>query len=492
MEVLGSLIKLRSNNSLPLPWWHRAPLGFIHGTTIHMALVKNKSRQEPTVDLILSVLDPTKWKYVIRVDVWGNDRPGFISKVYDSVFPLNIAITETVTLETGEKHHITLICEPKDNAAIKGMQPLEYIERERKRITDKLALYPGIFAPKIKQFFEESLDEVWHKRVVVEHGWIQNSDWLKKLNDLYPDINQKIDLTMAVVSADTTKRLMRYIFPYKGAILINVQHADEPGVLRDITKALRKSNLNILSSFLRRGGVPYGDAEFVAVCESSERKSQKDFEFQIRDEIKSLPPEHRTDLKKISDGLPITKSMIHPRHPDDFIITIPEEISYGLKKYKNKIHDGKIPIFISKRFINDDDRLQKISQTICSTLEQEDYCPIIAVPESTKSSSSREQIYTPMWYCHAVIVIVASTDQGRAFGLNQAHEVGFFEGQNKPVLYLVQDKNKGDIYGKFSNANDHIKLTFPDDERAFNPEYSDSISQIILRWLKGIKLDLTW
>ena len=54
MQVLGSLIRLpRDATGLPLPWWHRAPLGLQSRTHCFVSIIQRKKR--PVGDIIVSV-----------------------------------------------------------------------------------------------------------------------------------------------------------------------------------------------------------------------------------------------------------------------------------------------------------------------------------------------------------------------------------------------------------------------------------------------------
>src|ERR1035438_6112198 len=115
MQVLGSLVQLTEDRrALPLPWWHRAPLGLLHGTPVYLALSATSKRD--VGDLLVTVLDPLKWNEMVLVEGLEEDNPGVIADIFGAIPPLNIAMAETVTLETGDQHNVTLICEPFEGA----------------------------------------------------------------------------------------------------------------------------------------------------------------------------------------------------------------------------------------------------------------------------------------------------------------------------------------------------------------------------------------
>src|SRR5687768_12922836 len=115
MQVLGALLKLDPDtDELPLPWWHRAPLGFLNGTSVFVSLVEGKGRR-PVGDLLVSVLNPNS--LMIHVGCRRADQPGVLAEVFKVANPveenLNIALAEAVTVDSGAMHDVTLICEPR-------------------------------------------------------------------------------------------------------------------------------------------------------------------------------------------------------------------------------------------------------------------------------------------------------------------------------------------------------------------------------------------
>lgn len=467
MEVLGSLAKLELENSLPLPWWHRAPIGLLNKTFVYIALVESKHR--PVGDLILTVLDPHQWENMLKIDCFGPDEMGFISKVLSSILPLNISIAESVTLETGKKHHVSLICEPFGNEKLTK----EQIEEKLKN--------GGITEFKIHNFFEHHPKILWHRKVQIDHGWVNNVKWKKQIERLYLKDADLVDLNRVVISADTTKRLIRYVFPKKGAISVEIEHADSPGALKEITNIFSKCNSNILSALLRRGGAYPGNAILVAVCEPLNSQSISQFTSSLDKELSTLDQSLRAEWK-IADGEDMTH-MIYPRHPDDFVTRVPEKLISDIKKYKKEIYGKGIPIFISMRFIRGI-RRDLIVRTVKDTLLKIGYYPIEATPETGPLETSIIQILSKMWLSKGGIVLVAGADDQDGFSINLAHEAGFLQGQGKPLLFLVEEKSAKSMKG-WSNVDGMVQARFPDDDAAFNEDNIDSIQTNIMKWLNN-------
>ncbi len=94
--LTNRLVSLR-RGALPLPWYHRAPLGLMSGTHVHVALQPSKAR--PFGDLIVSVVDPENWPFVSEVSASRGDEPGVLADVYKAAPPLNIVFAEAVTVD---------------------------------------------------------------------------------------------------------------------------------------------------------------------------------------------------------------------------------------------------------------------------------------------------------------------------------------------------------------------------------------------------------
>src|SRR5690242_19301218 len=107
--LTNRLVALRGT-SLPLPWYHRAPLGLMSGTPVHVALQAPKSR--PFGDLIVSVIDPENWPFVSEISASRADEPGVLADVYKAAPPLNIIFAEAVTVGSGSRHDARLLLEP--------------------------------------------------------------------------------------------------------------------------------------------------------------------------------------------------------------------------------------------------------------------------------------------------------------------------------------------------------------------------------------------
>src|SRR5262245_61736819 len=106
MQLLSEIIRLPQGFAgMPIPWWNRAPLGFIHNTP-GFAYYVNSGRR-PVPDIAVSVLDPenTSRRFVVKITM--DERVGTFQNVLDALHKfnwLNIALAETITHTNGELH----------------------------------------------------------------------------------------------------------------------------------------------------------------------------------------------------------------------------------------------------------------------------------------------------------------------------------------------------------------------------------------------------
>jgi len=471
MQVLGSLVHLHpTRDALPLPWWHRAPLGLLDRTPVYIALVGTQTR--PVGNLVVSVLNPSDWKRMTLVEGNERDKPGVIAEALDAVLPFNIAIAETVTTEAGDEHHVAFVCEPygvnmptAPQAHIRGNLAKRKFRRLRPRR------------------FLASLPQIrWHDVFQVEHGWIWETKWKNQLAKFYPETLHQVDLTRAVVSADTERRLLRFLFPRPNAFSLRVEHADEPGALRHIVGIFREFNLNVLSSLLRRGGAKPKNALLVVTCEPHDDSSADRLQDRLLERFTRLPQELRANPAILKPAEP--DELIYAHHPDEIVARIPNSLRPLVMQYKRELPGGRTPIFISRRFLRNERRKQ-IVKVVHDLLFREGCIPIEAIPDPGGFSTSMPQVSAKMWLARAGIVLV-SGPVAQAFSMNLAHEAGFLQGQGKPTLVLVEEGSERGMEN-WTNAAGLVAPRFPADKTAFDPDNENSLVAILRHWLDSIK-----
>lgn len=466
MQILGSLIELSNDPaSLPLPWWYRAPLGLLSGTPVFVALVRTSER--PVGDLVVTVLDPMKWQRMVSVQCEELDEPGLIGRVFDSVYPLNIAIAEAVTVETGDKHQVSLICEPYGGDS----------DVDGDGVAEQLRSH-GFTTPDVQPFLKKLPPILWHDTDQVDHGWLRRCDWLQQVMEHYPEASSAVDLTKAVVSADTEKRILRFVFPKKGAITVEIEHADKPGALKAIANAFLESKINVLSGLLRRGGAKPRNAVLIAICEPIKSSTAEEIRQTLEGHLRQVPEEFRAK-PTIYEGKP-TSEVIYPRHPQELVARVPTFLLPTIQESRRQIPKGHIPIFISRRFLSGE-RRNRIVARVRKVLHEQKCHPVEALPEPADLNTALMEVSAQMWLSKAGIVLVAGGSDD-SFNMNLAYETGFLQGQGKPVLILVERGSDKSLY-EWSIAHGIIAPRFPDDSAAFDPDNPESLDALISQWI---------
>ena len=142
MYVLGSMLYLPATDlRVPVPWWHRAVLGFEHDTQVFAAITEPTSNRPG--ELLVSVLDLDRWSQHSVLRCEAKDAPGVVEKVVGAVHYWNIALAETATVEGGRSHHVDLVCETyHGTASDPGPQPGDSIEGGVARVLHSRSLPP--------------------------------------------------------------------------------------------------------------------------------------------------------------------------------------------------------------------------------------------------------------------------------------------------------------------------------------------------------------
>jgi hypothetical protein len=423
-------------------------------------------------NLVVSVLNPSDWKRMTLVEGYERDKPGIIAEALDAVLPFNIAIAETVTTEAGDHHHVSFVCEPYGvnmPRAPKAHITTNLVRRKLLRLRPRrfLASLPPI---------------IWHDVFQVEHGWIWETKWKNQLAKFYPDTLHQVDLTRAVVSADTERRLLRFLFPLPNAFSLRVEHADEPGALRQIAGVFHEFNLNVLSSLLRRGGAKPKNALLVVTCEPYAGNTVDRLKDRVLDRLERLPQELRANATILNPATP--DELIYAHHPDEIVARIPNSLRPLVMQYKRELPSHSLPIFISRRFLRNERRNQ-IVKVVHDVLVRQGCVAIEAIPDPGGFSTSMPQVSAKMWLARAGIVLVSGPVE-QAFSMNLAHEAGFLQGQGKPTLVLVEEGSQRGMEN-WTNAAGLVAPRFPADDTAFDHDNENSLASILSHWLESVK-----
>jgi hypothetical protein len=485
MHILGSMIRLdREEPRVPIPWWHRASLGFETGTQVKVAVTASQAGRPG--DLLISALDPNRWDQHIAVSCVRDDAPGVIEQAFDVVHDWNIALAETVTVEGGKLHYVDLICEPY-------RQPPERPSHEVVAQL-KAALDSRFATVQVSSFRPLNTNIAWSRLGTIENGWVTfpgrlgARTWRGVVDSQLTQLNTaaEFDTHKLVLSGDTTVRLFRGVIPRKGALMVSIEHADEPGVLRQLAASLQSAGVNVLSCLLKRGGAAAKNAILVAVCEPAPGVSGQDFESTIRSALSELPQSLRPAWD-IDQGL-APEGVIYSHHPGDVVAHVPSHIKARVVERRANFASGKFPIFLSRRFLSAE-RPKVYAQRIRQVLENDGFVVVEAEVLPGGIRTSLDEVSAAMWAARAGIVLGVDPvgESEVAFSLNLAHELGFMQGQGKPLLLLVEALSRVE---KELNAWSNLKgITAP----RFSPEFAlsdsdpQSIKALVERWLIDIK-----
>lgn len=490
MQVLGDLIRLPiiDQKGLPLPWWHRAPLGLSHRTSVFVALTKT-STGRPAADLIVTVLNPSYWTRMFRLDCYKKDAPGVVAEVFKRAPPLNIALAEAVKLEKDNMHHVSLICEPayyRQDTAMETARMTEELRQEGFEV-DISPLPP---LPEL----------VWNRTGDVEHGWVTGVKWREEIARTSSEKVGRADLMRVVVSADTESRVLRFVFPRFGAMTLSIRHADEPGALAGITSALRACDLNILSAFLRRGGAGAKNAELVAVCEPIDDIGANGIgplKERIGDQIRTLPHNFRAQ-HSINEGK-YAEDTIYSRDPGEIVARVPTNLAAEVTKQRNKLKsealrlrvdtagENVIPIFLSRRFSKSTQN--RIVEDARAALRANACLPVEGATGIARDPFTiYSDVSSKMWATKAGIVLVIKDTGSEHVSINVALELGFLLGQGKMVLLLVEDEPECiEAMRSFANI---AGVQFVRFEPKVASDKQESLHFIVKEWVKTLRQDL--
>jgi hypothetical protein len=497
MYILTSrLVKLPKHagpqgDKLPLPWYHRAPLGLMSGTHVHVALQRPHSRAFG--DLLVSVVDPAHWRLVTEISASKKEAPGVLAAMYEKAPPLNIVFAEAVTVDSGRRHDARLVVEPghplEGDEAVraqierlrKDLEEMKFVKREKSR------LHPN------------HREAEWMGIGEIDMGWVHIPGWREAVEAqaaIAPNASH-YDTTMAVVSADTRRRLLRFVFPRRGAVSVSVKHTDRPGAMGELASVLTSKGLNILSSLLRRGSTSQNMAEMVVVVEPTERPMEtEEVEALVLKTLSDLQPSLRV-TREVSGA---ENAVLYPRRPHEIAARPPRALEGTIRAIQETVPQDLIPIFISRRFIDSaDPYTDEAVAELQSALLANGCFPLEAIPQMGVEVAVLDSVKARMWASKAAILFVVKPLDGEAdeaaanggksalsaFSENLAHECGFMQGQAKPLLPLVEKDAESEIQ---RNANlQGLQLTTFHREHPVDPNSPHSIARKVEAWVKILK-----
>lgn len=472
MQVLGDLVRLPSLNALPLPWWHRAPLGLQSGTRCYVAWVKNQTRDVP--DIVVSVLRPTQSQKMVWLRMVGKEKPGVVLDAIRQLTDVNIALAESATLEGGAMHEVTFVCEPPFPGAV--LPDLDVI---RKRL-----IAAGFPKPKLRSFEECAV--LQQRPARIESGWIPHLDWRTSVRKFASqEALDDIDLTRAVVSADTSSRLLRFMFPRRGARTVRVEHWDSPGILGQIAEVLHRHGFNMLSMLLRRGGAKGGNAILVAVCEPPGMLDSAGAAFSgLQSDLESFPPECQIEVSILDCIRPDTA--ITPHDAATVVARVPDDLKRGVREIRSKVPSGAPAVFLSHRLTREHNAQRNEEEVRQAIVDAGGY-PLLV--DLSGVSDKRQVVYSEvmknLWAADAGIIFMPKLERSDPLGRNIPHEYGFLEGQNKPVIMMVERGERG--LEEWTNVAGIFVSHFAPGHQAVVREDADSIYAQTYKWVQHLK-----
>jgi hypothetical protein len=482
MYILTNRLIALDDSGLPLPWYHRAPLGLMSGTPVHVALQAPQSR--PFGDLLVSVIDPVNWPFVSEVSVSRADKPGVLADVYKAAPPLNIVFAEAVTVDSGTRHDARLVLEPFYPRP--GEEVSAQVREQIKSLKSSLSKL-GFRRPLSKNIHAHHRELTWMDVGGIELGWVRVEGWREAVEAQARGAENadKYDLNTAVISADTERRILRYVFPRKGAVSVSVKHSDRPGAMGEIAGALASSELNILSSLLRRGSAPAQKAEVVVVVEPTDDSIDTgEVEERARSALADLPHTLRVRVRVWKPIAP-ENAVLYPRRPHEIAVRPSIALEAAIRHVRKSLPQGKRDkhlIFISRRFVDLEDRYNReVVQELRDVLDEYGCFALEAVPQPGADRVASDEVKAKMWASEAAILLVVSTPDERQFSENLAHECGFMQGQGKSLLPLVQ----GDVSESITRiANlQGLQLGTFSRESAMNRQRPNSIHEAVRKWI---------
>lgn len=496
MEIMGGLIILDREDTLPIPWYMRGHLGLQTGCKVSYAPTDSGKRTgQQLPDIVVSPLDPRQLHEITTVTLANKEGIGTLAEVIGEIEPpINIALADSVTIEGRARHRINLVVEKAD-----GAESDKYVDR-RSSFLRRFSKAPDTYDYHLEfsQIYRSQGRFKWSKSVRVRNACIRIGDLLHQIRRQNPGLVDEYDLGKVVVSSNPDQRILRYIIPRKGVITIEIPHEDFPGALRTIVKGVGAAGYNILCSRLSR--VPPDDSVekasvFVAECEPGENALSP------TELIESLAPDSGY-VGKFHYGNR-ARDILYPR-PRHAIVALPQA-SYQ-ERIKKQLDDLRVAnpayrgdrrrcVFVSRRFIetkpNIDEgvrsRYKKVLGALERGIEQAGWV-MASAPPNHAGKSIEDEIYPRLWVSDAIIVVAFFDDGSGEISVNQAHELGFYMGQNKDTAILIDNAKKDDLKTLSNYAGRQI-LDYHGNA-AFDDSDPGSISVRVKDWLAKVARDL--
>jgi hypothetical protein len=455
-------------------------------------LTQDHSKQQ-LPDIVVSPLDPRQFHEITNVTLANREGIGTLAEVIREIRPpINIALADSVTIEGRARHRINLVIEKAD-----GAERDTYVD-QRTSFVRRFSKAPDAYDYELEvtEIDKSQRRFTGAKAVRVKNGCVQIGDLLRQIRAAHPTLVDNYDLGRVVVSSNPDQRILRYIIPRKGVVTITIPHEDAPGVLRTILEGVGDAGYNILCSRLSR--VPPDDIEkasiFVAECEPGPNAVSP------RELIESLKADS-VYTGTFDFGVRARDSLyLRPRHS---VVALPQP-SYrdGIKTELQRLRvanpafrgDRQRSVFVSRRFIETKPSIDanvsaayaKLRKALEKGIDDAGWAMSSAPPDYAGKPIDNE-IYPRLWVSDAIIVVAFFDDASGQLSLNQAHELGFYMGQNKPTAILIDNAKMADF-----NVSNYAGRQILDYQAnvAFHEGDSGSISARVKQWLTKVAQDI--
>jgi hypothetical protein len=510
MEVLGDLIRLDPTGQLPLPWSVRAHLGLETNTGVSVFLTEPGGGR--ISDILVTPLTPNKLGSTYSVEISVPEGMGAVKGVLSRVGrDVNVVISDTLTKEVRKKHTLNLVVEP----ARDDVGPQDF-----KRFLAKRLKVLGVRTGDIKPVYG-SARLIPQPPLRIQNAFLPAFNWREDIAAKFPNIVGRYDLRKVVVSSNPDQRILRYIFPVRGVVQLDIPHYNLPGALSAITEEIADKHYNILSSRLSRTPRhPMNElmSVFVAVCEPEEPRDpdNKVDADKLCAAIKGVDKKYITIRAKHSFGrrasatrysLPRDAQIVLP--PERLLQQIQEEKRRAVRKFsaENENKRPKKLIFVSYRFVDNRPQTKPdvvkehaASLAVIKKAINDAKCHYSTLPAPWERDTTAEAIFPALWAADACIVFAFNEEGVGLPSLSQAHEYGFFMGQRKPARMVVKHSDIG-ATAPLGNADGFIRLTYslsenskkldPNDETEEGHAVKDaeplySLYQQVRRFIEGI------
>lgn len=493
MEIQADLIKLDASGQLPLPWLVRAHLGLETNTGVSVFLTKPRhnairtaepkgngkkitmAAQRPTrekqpemriSDILVTPLTTGRLASTYSVDVVIPEGPGAIQRVltkFNDRSRANIVVSETITLEGRERHKLSLVIEPTSDDITS--------DDFRDHVHGLLSEF-DVKKDDVHLTFDTKQELLPQAPLRIENAYLPSFDWRELIED-QPGADL-YDLQSVVVSSDPAQRVLRFIFPKRGAFQLEVPHLNKAGALDAITRVIAENRFNILSSRLSRTPRPPMTelmSIFVAVCEPIERgrdrRHDRERAEQLCGAVREIDQTYITNKATATFGKRAERTRYpQPRHsrfvfpPDHLLKQMQAERSAVIEQFRQPTSRGRPKhrtfgspptpriVFVSHRFVfnkkaasEETKREYKESLDVILKAIADAGCIAFAPRASFTPDTTAEVIYPRLWAAD-ICLILALNEFGRGeLSSSQAHEYGFFMGQRKRRVFSCARKN---------------------------------------------------